>query len=587
MKKRFFSTVLVLCLISGITTGCSGASDTPNATDSTTDISTTDISTQQTSAEPETSNQPEENTEPLRLKKIPQLKTADTYITIDEAASGYDGSLITDAVISACTLPEATVSDLPYWTGFVLENKISANAPQDDRWNAYTDGSQYWYEGLIEIIAQEGFNCARCMYSLTYLGKNGDPELISENALAELDALVSWGLKYNVHIMLSVSGAPDCWGDPEKEDVMRTPAIFDDPHCSELYFKYMTMLAKRYANIPAKALSIELVAEPVFNARDWDNTAEIEYAEKLLPTVEAIREAAPERIIIANDVGHKTAWPLAEAGCALSLHAHMFHPTTGWLQEHEIQGSIKYPIPLMPTYWDAKNGALTLNKEDGFSDCTMRIYYSYYTDGIRIEADGVTLYSSEDSFVFDRGYFDVKVPDGTKTVTVTPLGHEFVFSYLVLKHNDGQLILPAVLMYDGAGHYCNPSDPEYDLPALTLNSSYEIVQAEPYGMFGSDLFYETTVAYSRELAEKYSVGFTLSEICGDNALPLEDYLTFEETETGFVKKYQIPWMWNCLENVIGTKERIWPDSIEHRYRETKYEGIYIDDAVMDYIKSLL
>lgn len=142
-------------------------------------------------------------------------------------------------------------------------------------------------------------------------------------------------------------------------------------------------------------------------------------------------------------------------------------------------------------------------------------------------------------------------------------------------------------MYDGAGHYCNHANPEYDLPALTLNSNYEVIQSEPYGMFSSDLFYETTVAYSQELAKKYNVGFMLSEICGDNPLPLEDYLTFQELENGFVRKKQIPWMWNCLENVICTKARIWPDCIKHRYRETKYEGIYIDDAVMDYIKHLL
>lgn len=340
------------------------------------------------------------------------------------------------------------------------------------------------------------------MYSLTYLGKKDNPEQISENALVELDALISRSLKYNVHIMLSISGAPDCWGDIEKEDVRQTPAIFDDPQCSELYFKYMTMLAKRYANIPTKALSIELVAEPTFNAEDWDNTAEIEYAAKLLPTVTAIHEIDPERILIANDLGHKIAWPLVEAGCALSLHAHIFHPTTYSLQNHNIQGSVKYPIPLMPAYWDAKNGALTLNKENGFSGCIMCVYYSYYTNGISIAADGVTLYKTEDNFVFDRGYFDVKVPEGTKTVTVTPLGYEFVFEYLILKLNDGQLILPATLMYDGAGHYCNPSNPEYDLPALTLNSGYEVIQAEPYGMFSSDLFYETTVACSREPAKK-------------------------------------------------------------------------------------
>lgn len=577
MKKRFLSAVLVLSLLSGSMVGCSGAPEPPNVVDD----------TQTTVTEPAITDAASTETEHLRLEKIPQIKEVDTYITIEEASSGYDNALITDEIIAACTLPEATVSDLPYWTGFVLENKMLANVAHDNRWSGYSDGVQYWYEGLIELIAEEGFNCARCMYSLTWLGKPDNPELISENALAELDALISWGLEYNVHIMLSISGAPDCWGDAEKEDVMQTPLIFEDSHYSDLYLQYMTMLAKRYKNIPAKVLSLELVAEPAFHAEDWDNRAEIEYAEKLLPAVTAIHGIDPTRILIANDVGHKTAWPLAEAGCALSLHAHAYYSTTNWLQSREIQGSIEYPIPLLPQYWNAENGALVLQKEDGFSGCTLRIYYNYFMDGISIAADGTTLYETAgESFVSEPGYHEVVVPDGANTVTVTPQGNEFVFEYLVLKWSDGQLILPSTLVYDSAGHYSTPLNPEYDLPVITLGSNYEVIQAEPYGMFSSDWFYETYIAYSQELAAQYNVGFLLSEICGDNEVPLEEYLTFEELETGFVKEHQIPWMWNCLENVISIKTRIWPNTFEHQLRETKYEGIYIDDAVMSYIKSL-
>lgn len=581
MKKRFLSAVLILCLLSGIMAGCGGAPEAPSATDG-----TQEPVIDQTTADEPAAAEPER----LRLEKIPQIKEQDTYVTIEKASSGYDSALITDDMIAACTLPEATVSDLPYWTGFVLENKILANVDHDDRWDGYSDGVQYWYEGLIDLIAQEGFNCARCMYSLTYLGKPGDPEQISENALAELDALISWGLKYNVHIILSISGVPDCWGDIEKEDVTRSSLILNDPYYGDLYFQYMTMLAKRYADIPAKALSIELVAEPAFEAEDWDHTAEIEYAAKLLPTVTAIHEVDPERILIDNGPGGKIAWPLAEAGCALSLHPHTRWAQSNWLQSRGIQGCITYPIPVLPTYWDARNGSLTLHKEDGFSDCTLRVYYNYYTNGISIAADSATLYETPGGSTFEPGYHEVAVPDGTKTVTVTPLGYEFVFEYLVLEWSGGQLVLPATLTYDSAGHYSMPTNPptkpEYDLPAITLDSSYKVIQAEPYGMFSSDWFYEANVAYSQELAAQYHVGFVLTEICGDNEVPLEEYLTFEELETGYVKEHQIPWMWNCLENVISTKARIWPDSFEHQLRETKYEGIYIDDAVMDYIKSL-
>lgn len=59
--------------------------------------------------------------------------------------------------------------------------------------------------------------------------------IFSENALAEPDALVSWGLKYNVHIMPTITGNPDMWNAGDKENVSAANVIQEGPYYNDLY----------------------------------------------------------------------------------------------------------------------------------------------------------------------------------------------------------------------------------------------------------------------------------------------------------------------------------------------------------------
>ena len=128
---------------------------------------------------------------------------------------------------------------------------------------------------------------------------------------------------------------------------------------------------------------------------------------------------------------------------------------------------------------------------------------------------------------------------------------------------------------------------EFTLPTITLDENYKVLDNDPYGAeYTSEMFYGNLVAYGESIAEKYGVGFLLTEVCSDNDYPLEKYLAFEELKTGYLRGHKIPWMWNCFENVSGPKARLWPTQVEHRLRETDYKDIYIDDAVMDYIKEI-
>lgn len=526
----------------------------------------------------------------LPVERAPQIKNKDTYTDLETASQGFDPAIITQELIDNVDLPEASVSDIPHWTGFTLENKIFTYFDSDERWSALPYGPasvRYWYEWQIALIAQEGFNCARCCYALSYLGSPDDPLAISENALAELDNLLAWGLKYNVHIMLTITGNPDKWHtDREEEDVNRSNVIQSDPYYHDLYEKYMVMLASRYREIPAKAFSIELLAEPA--SVGWEERAQ-PYFQALSPVIEQIHQIDPDRILIAQEMDLEQFGDLAAAGCALSTHPHlMFYNEDRLRGEYGFTGNIEYPTTFLPRYWFDYNGVLTFHKDSGFDGCTMKIHYEYYASGITVSADGTEVYADPPDDPNGApengpGVKEIVIPDGTTEISIRPLGPEFACVGIEMFHGDECTVFPVGVtsMEDG------PFDSGFALPAITLDEDYKVLDNDPYGAeYTSEMFYENLVAYGESIAEKYGVGFILTEVCADNDYPLDKYLAFEELETGYLREHKIPWMWNCIEGVIGPEDRMWPTQIEHQLRETPYKDIYIDDAVLEYIKSL-
>lgn len=387
--------------------------------------------------------------------------------------------------------------------------------------------------------------------------------------------------------MLSITGNPDMWNGGETESVNGSPLILSDPYYNNLYYKYMTMLASRYRDIPARAFSIELLAEP--STSNWDNLFE-EYVNALLPTVEEIHRISPDRILIAQDVSGQLCEELAQAGCALSIHPHLHLFNEDRLhQQYGFEGSIEYPVTFLPKYWYDYNGTLTFRKDSGFEGCTLKIHYEYYVEGIEIGADGNVVYTDtigdgSGRPEYGAGVKDVSIPDGSTEITIKPLGPEFVCSGIEMFH-DGQCTVFPIGINREARDYSYTS--VFDLPTITLDENYRVLDNDPYGAeYTSEMFYENLVAYGESIAEKYNVGFILTEVCNDNEYPLDKYLAFEELETGYLREHKIPWMWNCFENVIGPEARLWPTQIVHQLRETQYENIYIDDAVMDFIKGL-
>lgn len=102
-------------------------------------------------------------------------------------------------------------------------------------------------------------------------------------------------------------------------------------------------MAKRYAQIPNTYLSFNLINEP-------DPETDEIYADALRPSIEAIWEESPERLIIC-DVETNTAITgeeMAKMGCALSCHEYIPHEFTEIHVSKAIEDPDYYPSMTWP-----------------------------------------------------------------------------------------------------------------------------------------------------------------------------------------------------------------------------------------------
>lgn len=491
----------------------------------------------------EASNVPSKVTEPSQTKapnKIVHLKKSNIasqknrYIPIEKAGS-YNTKIITADILKApSTLPEASNSSIPYWTGFAVENKIFRNF-EDDRWWNVTDGSTYFYEQQIKFISDEGFNCARILYSLSFLSNPDNILEVDEAELEQLDELISWGIKYNVHIMLSFSGLPGKLGkDIKEENVQSNDELFRNPKLEETVNKYLTMVAARYADIPNRNLSYELLAEPA--VPNWNiNT----YEKVLTPIAESMWKVSPNRILIVNDMGKQVPEKLAALGCCLSLHNHIYTVDSSRLPDIDYKPS--WPMEYLPGFLNTdERHTLKLQSETEFAAGTFSMYIN--EGNIKVIADEKVLLSSSKG---KKGWVEVNFPKGTNKLSINSVGKEANFSAVKIKSGENTPITlvihdlytgcyneqaPSILIKD------NETTQNIDNPQKLLNDKYLTSQ-----------YLQKFI----ECAKKYNVGFLATEVGTDTSGMTKDgYKAYHREWLKAYKENKIPWMYNCLHLVL-------------------------------------
>ena len=506
------------------------------------------------------------------------------FIGIDEVGK-YNTSIITAELLNTSTLQDVDKAALPYWTGYILENKIFANQFYTEAWEKFTAGGKYFNEEEIRYLAQNGFNCVRVLYSFSFLSDPNDIYSINVSELEQLDELISWCLKYNIHVMLSITGLPGRWNvDTEVENVGFNNAVFTDPAMEEAFSRYWKMLSRRYADIPNGVLSFELIAEPALPYEGENEDKNLQrYYEVLAPIAKDLWNDRADRIIIINDLAKNVPWQLAEIGCCLSLHTHIYMTDARRLEEgYGIKTKASWPMQYMPYAVGDQSGALKLSSDEGFTETKFRVFTEYRYgnqpylkfDGNPAEIQGRT----NDNGIF---YWEAVVPEGTKEISFGfHDGGGCGVLQVELEQGNEMIYIPTT----GWAQAFHGEDP---FPTIRIEPDGNLTCLTGEKVDG-EYIYNTYIKPFTDCAEKNGVSFVMTEIANDTlALSPEEYVEYNRVWLEFLQKYGIGWMYNCVHNIFGPRTLIWhngsviPFTHFSQWEDTSYA---VNDDIMDLLK---
>jgi endoglucanase len=225
------------------------------------------------------------------------------------------------------------VSDakLPRWRGFNLLEKF--NGPYN----------QPYREEDFDLIAKWGFDFVRLPMDYRAWTDPDDPKRFKEEVLKEIDRAVEMGRRRGIHVNLNFHRAPGYCVNPPAEKL----DLWTQPEALDLAGYHWGRFAARYKEIPASALSFDLLNEPP------DISADV-YRKVVSGLVHAIRAEDPDRLVIADGLrwGRRPVPELADLKIAQSTRGYdpmtVSHYKASW-----IQGSDSWPEPTWPAKdWD-------------------------------------------------------------------------------------------------------------------------------------------------------------------------------------------------------------------------------------------
>lgn len=561
-KNQKLKLMLTLTLMLFILAGCSLGKTDKQA------------STEAVNTENNTSS--EARTESIVATSV-QLQTP-RYITIDEVGV-YNPEIITPNLLESYNLPAASKNNVPYWTGLILENKISVNY-NNPVWNNYTAGPTCFAEEELKYFHDNGFNAARVLYSMSFFSNPDDISSVNVSELEQLDELIAWGMKNDIHIMISITGLPGKWNTSwEEEGVQSNYAIFADKAMQDTFHAYWKMLSKRYAEIPTDVLSFEMLAEPA--VVDYDINL---YAKVMAPIVQDLWLDNENRIIIVNDVGKQIPVELAKIGCDLSLHTHIYTVDESRLEEWGVKFDASWPMMYLPGSLSRESGELVLESENGFSEGEVTVYYEYYNSAAKILADGKTIYKPVmNEFVNGKSHTSATFPEGTKKLVIAPQDEATLVAVTIKQKGKDPIAIPTHSLY---GVYV-PNEP---LPSILIKSDGSLVNVgQIQYKLDSEYFTKSYLQGFIDCAKENGVSFLMTEVGTDtDDLTSEAYVAYHSEWLKALRDNQVSWMYNCVHNILAPEPLMWlnkENSAFTDFSDTDIPKYKVNNAVMELLKS--
>ena len=225
----------------------------------------------------------------------------------------FDPTIITPELLARkTTLPDASCEKLPAeWRGTLIYDGRVIHQALDRM------PDKHYYEYEIQAVRDAGFNFVGITFDFSRLqGPELQAGMLNETRLKELDQVIAWCMERDIHIDLRCCGLGGLFYDAGEYWNQWNHDAPNTMQYAEEFAALWKALAQRYAEIPNCYLSFNLLVEPEVNSDQ-------QYAAFFGPAVNAIREADPDRCIIADiHCGGLTGKSMAEMGVALSYHAY-------------------------------------------------------------------------------------------------------------------------------------------------------------------------------------------------------------------------------------------------------------------------
>jgi len=276
----------------------------------------------------------------------------------DEKA--FECTITEEQIANAAEVPACSAQEFPQYVGVGDFTKSSYLG---------TSGGnkvQEYCEGDIKHLSESGYNYLRVMLSFSTLSApdfpSDDEAYINLRELEDIDELVGWGMKYGVHITVTMASPPGRYMDGawswEAYNLEGTADTAETPYTEEDWKNIancFNMFAKRYANIPADYLSFELFNEGV------GYNVELQMSH-WKPIIDDIRTVTPDRMLIMSVDDHEAVEfvaAFAKEGVVISYHS--YNPR-GFVYFQQNSGNEDASIPA-PTWPYTDEDGVTWNAE--------------------------------------------------------------------------------------------------------------------------------------------------------------------------------------------------------------------------------
>ncbi|MBP1755466.1 MAG: glycoside hydrolase family 5 [Firmicutes bacterium] len=230
----------------------------------------------------------------IAVIRLVESKAVKSGMILLSQSGSYNKDIITDTLIArAKKQPQPTVQHLPKYRGPGCYG-LSIGERID------------WNEEDIRTFSEWGFNYLRVLmeYQLMF---NGDITKVDLSALNKLDQLISWGMKYNVHIDFQIPDYPgwETKWDTEKNEYTADVDIYTNKKHQKQTAAMWEFLAKRYKGVPNSVLDFSVNHEPL----NWTRSTEAFSGEhpsyeavyvQVKKVIDAVRTADPDRLMFVE-----------------------------------------------------------------------------------------------------------------------------------------------------------------------------------------------------------------------------------------------------------------------------------------------